>query len=177
MRQQPAIVNTVFSATGRTPSGSAIKVAFRASCIAACAALVLACSGGDPAPPATAQPAPQPAPQPAAQPPVQPSSQQPASQPAGQQPSVPVTQMMFSPSVEDVTAAFENALLKSVMSMPDSPQREQWFTSEYARLQTLRVGQCTRAVIGTPVACRVQFSGHVVDVKLLLTKTGWVLTK
>lgn len=83
----------------------------------------------------------------------------------------------YSPSHQDVQSALADILVFTVSQMKESPERNQYYQQQANVLQTLKVGQCTQAQIGQPVACNISISGKNLQIKLLLTNTGWAVVK
>jgi hypothetical protein len=63
------------------------------------------------------------------------------------------------------------------MTLPATPQRQAWFSQESAKLQAAQVGKCSTAPAGTPSVCFVSIAGKNAQLKILLTRTGWMLVR
>ena len=114
------------------------------------------------------------------------TSTAPASQPRAAAPSAPVTlqsptvevpKEVYSPNYDDIQRALAGVLVNTVASMPASPQRDKWYQQEATRLQTIKVSQCSASTPGTPSVCNIEMSGKAMQIKVLLTTSGWVVVK
>lgn len=83
----------------------------------------------------------------------------------------------FTPRPNDVLSAFAQSLAATVLSMPQTPERDAWYRNQVQTLQTLRVGACTVSTPGTTSTCRVSLSDHEFDAHLMLTQSGWMLVQ
>ena len=95
--------------------------------------------------------------------------------PAGTQaaPELPV----FTPTAAEVREAMQQILVQKAMTMPPSQQRDAWFAAESQRFSAIQVGKCTTAPLGTPSTCHISVGGKTTQIKILLTRAGWMLVK
>lgn len=83
----------------------------------------------------------------------------------------------YSPSAVEVQGALADVLVATVGKMPNSPERNKFYQDQANLLQTLRVGECSKAPAGQPVACNIAMGSYQAQIKLLLTQSGWVIVK
>lgn len=83
----------------------------------------------------------------------------------------------FTPTADEVRTAMQQILVQKAMTMPPSPQRDQWYAAESARFAAVKVGNCTTAPLGTPSVCHIAVGEKTTQVKVLLTRAGWILVK
>lgn len=83
-------------------------------------------------------------------------------------------QITTVPTELEVQQAFRVALMKKVSQMaPDV--RDGVMEAEEQRIATIKLGKCIPAPIGTPSQCFVSISGHTIELKFLLTQSGWLI--
>ena len=92
-------------------------------------------------------------------------------------PKVEVPRDVYVPTQEEIQRAFADVLAQSVQSMADTPERTQWYQQQANQLQTLKVQQCSGSYAGTASVCNITFAGRAIQVKVMLTTSGWVLVK
>jgi len=83
----------------------------------------------------------------------------------------------FQPTVDEVKQAMQQLVVQKAMTLAPSPQRDAWFASETARFGAARVENCTRAPIGSPSVCQVTVGEKTTTIRILLTRSGWMLVK
>ena len=88
-------------------------------------------------------------------------------------PELPV----FTPTAAEVRQAMQQILVQKAMTMPPSQQRDAWFAAESQRFSAIQVGKCTTAPLGTPSTCHISVGGKTTQIKILLTRAGWMLVK
>lgn len=104
---------------------------------------------------------------------------QPAGTPPAQiaPPQVEVPRDLYVPTKEEIQRAFADVLAKTVMTMPDTPERITWYQEQANQLQSIKVQQCSASYAGSASVCNITFAGRALQIKIMLTTNGWVLVK
>lgn len=79
----------------------------------------------------------------------------------------------FTPTPDEVRAVLYDLLTEKAMKVPESEERNKWYAIETAKINNLKIGNCTTAVIGAPSSCDIVVGDKTVKVKVLLTQSGW----
>lgn len=83
----------------------------------------------------------------------------------------------FTPTADEVRTAMQQVLVQKAMTMPPSQQRDEWYAAESARFAAIKVGKCSTTPLGTPSVCHIAVGDKTTQVKVLLTRAGWILVK
>ena len=84
---------------------------------------------------------------------------------------------LYEPSLRDVQTAFMILLMLEYQKVPISEQRDIWLAQEQIKIAQLTVDSCSKVPMGEPSLCRVNFNNSTNDIKLLLTRSGWEVTR